>query len=138
VLHLGEINETQERAWTRVVEVFPDEAGPPQTMALFPEERPAATGDEALPIVRLRLKELSPHRPRQWGACWLALYLWRELRLDQFWSQRLEPSRKGTRWDPVLAVLTVYRLLAPGSKLGQASRSSSCHRKENVRCADSN
>jgi len=116
VLYLGEINDAQERAWARAVEVFPDETGPPQTMALFPEECPAATGDEAIPIVRLRLQELSLHRPRQWGACWLALSLWHELQLDQFWSQRLEPSRKGTRWDLVLAVLTVYRLLAPGSE----------------------
>jgi hypothetical protein len=116
VLYLGEINDTQERAWTRAVEVFPDESGPPQTMALFPEERLDSAADEGLPSVRLRLKELSLNRPRQWGACWLALYLWHELQLDQFWSERLEPSRKGTRWDLVLAVLTVYRLLAPGSE----------------------
>jgi hypothetical protein len=116
VLYLGEINDAQERAWTRAVEVFPDEAGPPQTMALFPEERLDAAADEGLPLVRLRLKELSVQRPRQWGACWLALYLWHELQLDQFWSQRLPPSRKGTRWDLILAVLTVYRLLAPGSE----------------------
>ena len=116
VLYLGEINDAQERAWARAVEVFPDEAGPPQTMALFPEERLDANVEEGTPIVRLRLKELSLHRPRQWGACWLALYLWRELQLEQFWSQRLQPSRKGTRWDQVLAVLTVYRLLAPGSE----------------------
>jgi len=116
VLYLGEINEAQERAWARAVEVFPDEAGPPQTMALFPEERLDSTGDKDIPIVRLRLKELSLQRPRQWGACWLALYLWHELQLDQFWSQRLKPSRKGTRWDLILAVLTVYRLLAPGSE----------------------
>jgi len=116
VLYLGEINDAQERAWARAIEVFPDEAGPPQTMALFPEERLDATGHAGIPILRLRLKELSLHRPRQWGACWLALSLWRELGLDQFWSQRLKPSRKGTRWDLVLAVLTVYRLLAPGSE----------------------
>jgi hypothetical protein len=116
VLYLGEINDAQEQAWARAVEVFPDEAGPPQTMALFPEERLEATTDNGLPIVRLRLKELSLHRPRQWGACWLALYLWRELRLDRFWSDRLKPSRKGTRWDLVLTVLAVYRLLAPGSE----------------------
>jgi transposase len=114
VLYLGEINDAQERAWARAVEVFPDEAGPPQTMALFPEERLDAPVDQGIPLVRLRLKELSVQRPRQWGACWLALYLWHELQLDQFWSQRLQPSRKGTRWDLVLAVLTVYRLLAPG------------------------
>jgi hypothetical protein len=116
VLYLGEINDAQERAWARAVEVFPDEAGPPQTMALFPEERLDANAAEGTSVVRLRLKELSLHRPRQWGACWLALYLWRQLGLDQFWSQRLKPSRKGTRWDQVLAVLTVYRLLAPGSE----------------------
>ena len=116
VLYLGEINEAQERAWARSIEVFVDETAPPQTMALFPEEGPEPTVEEGIPIVRLRLKELSLHRPRQWGACWLALYLWRELRLDQFWGQRLKPSRKGTRWDQVLAVLTVYRLLAPGSE----------------------
>jgi len=85
-------------------------------MALFPEGRLDATADEDIRLVRLRLKELSVQRPRQWGACWLALYLWHELQLDQFWSQRLKPSRKGTRWDLVLAVLTVYRLLAPGSE----------------------
>ncbi len=116
VLYLGEINEAQERAWARAVEVFPDETAPPQTMALFPEERLDATTAEGLPVVRLRLKELSLHRPRQWGACWLALYLWRQLQLDQFWAEPLKPSRKGTRWDQVLAVLTGYRLLAPGSE----------------------
>jgi hypothetical protein len=35
----------------------------------------------------------------------LAGQLWRELQLDQFWSERLPPGRKGTRWDQVLQVL---------------------------------
>ena len=52
----------------------------------------------------------------RWGACWLALLLWRELQLDLFWSKRLGSSRKGTRWDQVLFVLAAYRLLAPGSE----------------------
>ena len=55
-------------------------------------------------------------RPRQWGACWLTLTLWRQLQLDRFWAGRLAPSRKGTRWDAVLFVLVAYRLLAPGSE----------------------
>ena len=49
------------------------------------------------------------------GGCWLALWLWQELRLDEFWGKRRLPSRKGTRWDQVLFVLVAYRLLAPGS-----------------------
>jgi len=115
VLYLGEINDAQERAWTRSIQVFADGDPQPQTVALFPEDRIAAAVDEAS-IVRLRLEQLSVHRPRQWGACWLALQLWKQLRLDQFWAGRLPPSRKGTRWDQVLAVLAVYRLIAPGSE----------------------
>ena len=67
-------------------------------------------------MVRLRLSELSVCHPRQWGACWLALELWRQLKLDQFWAERLPPNRKGTRWDQILVVLTAYRLIAPGSE----------------------
>ena len=67
-------------------------------------------------ILRLRLSELRLSRPRQWGACWLAVRLWEALRLDRFWAQRLGRSRKGTRWDQVLLVLVAYRLLAPGSE----------------------
>jgi len=66
--------------------------------------------------VRLRLSEMRLRRPRQWGACWLAGLLWRELQLDRFWSERLPPSRKGARWDDVLQVLVTYRLIAPGSE----------------------
>jgi hypothetical protein len=67
-------------------------------------------------IVRVKLSELRLRRPRQWGACWLALVLWRELQLDQFWSKRLGSSRKGTRWGQVLFVLVAYRPLSPGSE----------------------
>jgi transposase len=38
------------------------------------------------------------------------------LELDEFWSERLLPSRKGTRWGEVLLILVVYRLLSPGSE----------------------
>ena len=115
VLYLGEINASQEWAWRRSIEVFEDGAKVPRTLALFPEDRcEGIVPDEA--VVRLRLSELRLCRPRQWGACWLALWLWQELRLDEFWGKRLLPSRKGTRWDQVLFVLVAYRLLAPGSE----------------------
>jgi len=42
--------------------------------------------------------------------------LWCELALDQFWAERLGPSRKGTRWHQVLLLLVAYRLLSPGSE----------------------
>ena len=115
VLYLGEINSSQELAWRRSIEVLDENARGPRTLALFPEDRCEGLAPDAS-IVRLRLSQLSVRRPRQWGACWLALQLWQELGLEEFWAERLSPSRKGTRWDQVLFVLTVYRLLAPGSE----------------------
>jgi hypothetical protein len=118
VLYLGELNDSQQLAWRKSVELFPEQEphGTPTTAALFPEDVGVGTAVGAEEIVRLRLRELKLVRPRQWGACWLALHLWQELGLDQFWAGLLPPSRKGTRWDQVLAVLTCYRLLSPGSE----------------------
>jgi transposase len=114
VLYLGEINDSQQQAWRKTVEVFEEGKARPRTVALFPEDRigPVADAD----IVRIRLSELSLHRPRQWGACWLASQLWEQLGLDRFWSERLPPNRKGTRWDWVLLILVSYRLIEPGSE----------------------
>ena len=115
VLYLGEINDTQELAWRRSIEVLEEGATQPRTLSLFPEDRGAGVLADTS-IVHVKLSQLQLRRPRQWGACWLALMLWRELQLDQFWSKRLGVSRKGTRWDQVLFVLVAYRLLAPGSE----------------------
>src|ERR671918_547498 len=115
VLYLGEINSSQELAWRKSIEVFQDGEVGPRTVALFPEDRcKALISDES--IVRVRLSELRLCRPRQWGACWLVVKLWRELELDRFWGERLLRSRKGTRWDQVFLVLVAYRLIAPGSE----------------------
>jgi transposase len=115
VLYLGEINSSQELAWRKSIEVMEDGESAPRTYALFPEDRcEGLVADES--IVRLKLKSMQLCRPRQWGACWLALQLWQMLDLDVFWAERLPPSRKGTRWDLVVFVLAAYRLIAPGSE----------------------
>ncbi len=113
-LYLGEINDSQQEAWRKTIEIFEDGQARPRTVALFPEERIGAVADAD--IVRIRLSQLSLHHPRQWGGCWLAAQLWEQLGLDRFWAECLPPSRKGTRWDWVLQVLVSYRLLDPGSE----------------------
>jgi hypothetical protein len=115
VLYLGEINSSQAAVWRKAIEVLDEDAGHSRTMALFPEDRCAAVASDAS-VVQLRLSEMRLCRPRQWGACWLAGQLWQALQLDQFWADRLPPSRKGTRWDQILQVLVAYRLIAPGSE----------------------
>lgn len=110
------INSSQQLAWRKSIEVLDEARGDaPRTIALFPEDRyEAMVGEED--VVRLRLWQLRLEHPRQWGGCWLAIELWRELGLDAFWAARLPPSRKGTLWDEVLLILVVYRLLSPGSE----------------------
>ena len=117
VLYLGEINDSQNVAWRKSIAAFLEDQPevPPATLALFPDGTVVSSvADED--IVHLRLHELKLCRPRQWGACWLALHLWQELGLDEFWQARLPRSRKGTRWEQILAVLACYRLIAPGSE----------------------
>ena len=114
VLYLGEINDVQQAAWTRAVEVFQDGGQGSKQVAIFPDDRPAP--ELAHEVVQVRLSELQLRPPRQWGGCWLAGELWEQLRLDEFWAPRLPPSRKGTRWLNVLKTLVIYRLIDPGSE----------------------
>ena len=64
----------------------------------------------------MRLEAIALHRPRQWGACWLACQLYSQLELDGFWSRRLPNSREGTCWQHILQTLVCYRLIDPGSE----------------------
>ena len=115
LLYLGEINSSQERAWRKSVEVFDERTEQSRTLSLFPEDRlDEGVVDDS--VVRLCLAQLRLCHPRMWGGCWLALKMWETLELDRFWRVRWPKSRKGTRWDQVLFVLVVYRLLSPGSE----------------------
>jgi transposase len=115
VLYLGEINDGQFEAWYRLIEAFDEGSRRHRQLALFPADRevpPCADGYS----VQVRLDAMELHRPRQWGACWLACQLYEQLELDRFWSHRLPDSRKGTQWRQILQTLVCYRLIDPGSE----------------------
>lgn len=114
VLYLGEVNDRQKESWEKAVSVLDENSGTVRQMALWPEDRELTSGE--VDAVRVRLSAMSLERPRQWGACWLADSLWRQLHLDEFFRERLGCSREGTDWKKVLRVLAIYRLLAPGSE----------------------
>ena len=114
VLYLGEINDSQREAWIRSIEVFDEDHGRQEKLALFAADRPAPPS--LIQSVQVRLSEFVLTRPRQWGACWLFRQLWEELGLEEFWRQRLGCSREGTDWEHVLEVLCAYRLISPGSE----------------------
>src|ERR1700746_1854825 len=96
LLHLGEINDSQELAWRKSIAVLEEGAAGPRPLSLFPESR-LGGGWRGRPGVR-------------------AWRLGGELALPRFWGGGLGRSRKGTRWHQVLLLLATYRLLAPGSE----------------------
>jgi len=115
VLYLGEINDSQREAWLKSIEAFDEDRQEQRHLALFPADRDIP--EHAVEFgVRVRLKEFRLERPRQWGACWAFCRLWQQLKLDEFWSERLKDSREGTSWCQVLMVLTAYRWIDPGSE----------------------
>src|SRR6201997_5183762 len=115
VLYLGEINDSKQEAWCRVIEAFDEEAQQTTHLALFPADRPLPDHAEGHGV-RIRLGAMELHRPRQWGACWLACQLYEQLGLDRFWAARLPDSREGTCWSRILETLVCYRLIDPGSE----------------------
>src|SRR3972149_4746925 len=80
VLYLGEINDTQEAAWRRTLDVFDERRRSTDPMSLFPEDRGVPPFESN--ALGLRMIELKLRRSRSFGDCWLALTLWRELELD--------------------------------------------------------
>src|SRR5260370_29176758 len=116
VLYLGEINDTQELAWRRSIEVMEAGAARLRALSLFPEDRGEELVSDAS-IVRVKLSQVRLCRPRQWGACWLALMLWREVVLYGVWAAPLGPGRQGTPGDQGLVWVVGDPMLAPGRRV---------------------
>ena len=86
VLYLGELNDNQRAGWVRTIEAFSGKKHKAKQLALFPDDR------KELPImaretVQIQRDKIELRRPREWGTCWLGLYVWDMLELDTFWKQ---------------------------------------------------
>jgi transposase len=114
VLYLGEINDQQQAAWRKTLNVFVEDEQRYTAMSLFPEDREIPV--DAIDSVQVKLSGLELRRPRTFGNCWLACELWQQLGLDEFWQQRLPEAREAVSWEKVLRLLVVNRLLDPGSE----------------------
>jgi transposase len=114
VLYLGEINDQQQTAWRKTLEVFDENEQRYATVSLFADDQPIPA--DAVDSVQVRLSGLELRRPRVFGNCWLGCELWRQLGLDEFWQQRLPEAREKVSWEKVLQLLVVNRLLDPGSE----------------------
>jgi transposase len=114
VLYLGEINDSQQAAWRKTLEVFDGSDSRTRQLALFPDDRPIPL--DAVNALHLKLSEMKLLRPRSFGDCWLGCWLWQHLELDRFWQGRFEDARGEVPWEKVLELLAVHRLIDPGSE----------------------
>jgi len=114
VLYLGEINDTQQAAWRKSLDVVNEVNQLTEQICLFPEDREIPP--DVLNGLQVKLSELTLQHPRAFGGCWLGCRLWDELGLGPFWRQRLPEGRAEVPWFKVLELLTVRQLVAPGSK----------------------
>jgi transposase len=114
VLYLGEINDGQQAGWRKTLDVFDEQQKQYTPVNLFPEDRTVPV--ESLNSVQIKLGAMKLRRARPYGNCWLGCELWRQLELDRFWDQKLPKGRESVAWPQVLQLLTVNRLIDPGSE----------------------
>jgi hypothetical protein len=67
VLYLGEINDQQQAAWRKTLDVFLEDEQCYATMSLFPDDREVPA--DALDSVAVRLSGLELRRRRMFGSC---------------------------------------------------------------------
>jgi hypothetical protein len=105
--HLGELDEhgrIEARALARHL------IGAPEQAALFDD----GCRDVAVPV---RLKGIGIERSRQFGDVYLALALWRGVRLSQLVAELLPAGKERVAWEKIAAALVAARLCAPSSEL---------------------
>ena len=91
VLYLGEINDSEQEAWWRAIEVLEKGRETLRAIALFPEDRKVWSKNHD--VVNVHVNRMRLERPRQWGACWLALHLWGTIEAGQLlgWDTSSKP-----------------------------------------------
>jgi hypothetical protein len=114
VLYLGEINDPQQSAWRKSLEVLNETTQRTEQIWLFPEDRDIPP--EVLNGLQVKLSELTLQPPRLFGDCWLACRLWDDLHRGPFGRERRPEGKAQGPWFKVLEPLTVRQRVAPGSQ----------------------
>ncbi len=114
VLYLGEINDAQEAAWRKTMDVFDERTHGPATLSLFPEDRKIPA--DAVDAIGVKLSKMQLKHPRSYGDCWLACEIWNQLRIPEFWNGKMPVGREDVPWEKVLQLLAVNRMIDPGSE----------------------
>ena len=114
VLYLGEINDQQQAAWRKTLDVFDEDKQTYTNLSLFPDDRAAARGcgrQHAGEAERTGIAAPAPVRQLLAGVRAVAA-----TGTERVLAERLPEGREAVSWEKVLRLLVVNRLLEPGSE----------------------
>jgi transposase len=112
VAYLGDVKKRERTGWTALGRRL-DKKDRPAPSLFDPPACPDPVDDLAL----VRIKGIHLERPRDFADVWLALGLWRLLKLDVLLSERMKAGAADVPWAVVAAILTIGRFCEPSSEL---------------------
>lgn len=118
VAYLGELSYSDQQRWRRTV-VFHTRQGEERQLQLFPEDETVVLPDDP-DVVRIRLKTVGWTNARAFGDVWIALWLWRQLKLDEIVDRHIPQRGETIRPAEVVAIEVINRLCAPCSEFALA------------------
>ncbi len=114
VLYLGEISGSQKKSWNKSIKVLNEQNEPiHKTLFALHDDDDICKDIDAIP---LRLSGMKLQKPRAFGDCWLGCEIWDQIGLNVFFSARIDTAKSPVPYSKVLKLLTVNRLIKPGSE----------------------
>jgi transposase len=113
VAYLGELKKSARTGWAQLGRRLDGEARP-QPSLFDPPHYDDPTDDEP---VLVKLKDIQLDRLRDFGDVWLALGLWRLLKLDEWLAEIMPRGDEEVPWPVVAAILAIARFCEPSSEL---------------------
>ncbi len=112
VAYLGELKKSERNGWVQLGRRL-DKKDRPSPTLFDPPRYPEPDDDVEL----VRIKGVRLERMRDFGDVWLALGLWRLLKLDELLSQHMPTGDEDVPWPVVASILTIARFCEPSSEL---------------------
>lgn len=113
VAYLGDLQPEEQSGWAQFGRKLEDES-PPERSLFDPPHYNEPSEDEPVPV---RLSGIRLERLRDFGDVWLALGLWRLLKLDVLLGALMPAGREEVSWSDMAAILALARFCEPKSEL---------------------
>jgi hypothetical protein len=113
VAYLGELKKSERNGWAQWGRRL-DGQSRPQPSLFDPPCYDDPSDDEP---VLVKLQDIHWDRLRDFGDVWLALGLWRLLKLDVLLAELIPAGEEEVFWPAVAAILTMARFCEPSSEL---------------------